>query len=75
MEDFPVRARRTPGLPRTAVRPDNPGLPPIDPEEPVPDDPGPLLPDDPGDLPPAPHEPSPFTEPAPSSPEPEPEPV
>jgi len=55
-----------------AVRPQVPGLPPLDPEEPIPDDPGPLLPDDPDDLPPAPHEPSPFTEPAPPSPEPEP---
>jgi len=49
-----------------------PQPPPLDPGAPIPDDPGPLLPDDPDDLPPAPHEPSPYTEPAPETPEPEP---
>ncbi|WP_238436676.1 MULTISPECIES: hypothetical protein [unclassified Frankia] len=65
MEAFPVGV---------AARPQDP--PPLDPDAPIPDDPGPLLPDGPGDLPPAPHEPSPFTEPAPTNPStPEPEPV
>jgi hypothetical protein len=57
---------------QAAVRPRQPGPPPLDPATPIPDDPGPLLPDEPGGLPPAPSEPSPFTEPAPKTPEPEP---
>ncbi len=65
-----------PGAPsvrlQLAVRPHQPSTPPpLDPDVPIPDDPGPLLPDSP-DLPPAPREPSPYTEPAPAEPEPEP---